>query len=761
MANYTQEKVGQEEFYSRFSLTDFVTIDNNTDGYLTKGGAIFEFKCQILRVDEVLFQAIKYLSRLRIKGQGVHKHIVLVSLNDEVAYCFDSGLFIEYIEKVYIGGASKNNNIFSTTVTPLVINYGNDPQAIKKLLDFIEIDNPQFTKINIDLHCVVGWANRYYKETHKSKIEFFEEIRKPTIFKEYLYPWGGKEEDFKFIMDCLNDLKNRRELGAFYTPKPFAVKAVELVRKAIDRIPENHMCKDPNCQYRVKGEKSHKHYIIVDRCAGTGVLQEPLSDEELKHTIVATYELKEWVVLNMLIGEKVKTIIPPTHNHKDGLLIGGDALAVKIFPEVEEFVNDKDCSIIMCENPPYTEAGGRSFYDHSSKDNEWKNSLVCEEMKKTIDGVASNEKSNAFIWSAFEYYLKKEYDSYILFSPIKYWKTQHLVNKQIIDGFYCNREHFGTAGKSTISVMLWGTKNDNFDTLPEFPAFDIVNGEVEEVCRLQIKKSFFPLSKIYDKDIDGKDVVGLVCMTDGKEVKQSDYRTKFNVKPLDNDNIIGYLATHGFSPNSQGRVLTRIGMANGHGFFLRKKNFLKKLPLFVAACFSEDAWYRKDVYSKTSDGGIEFEKDEDFLKCCLLFTCLTDINKCRSFIGSNKKIYRNELCLDNNTLSSELLQKYQLTDWEKLLLLEWKVLLVEAKKCEEYDKRFSYGLYQIIDDINRKEPQLDKKTRQPILDIKTKKPIMKPKYPILNGKIAPLKKNLMEYYKQMIEPKLFKYQLIK
>lgn len=761
MANYTKEIVGQEDFYNRFSLTQWVTIDNNTDGYLTNGGAIFEFKCQIDKVDEVLFQAIKYLSRLRIKGMPVHKNIVLISLNDEIAYCYDSEDFLSEIEKIYIGASSKHNEIFSTHIQPVIVHY-DDPAGMKKLLDILDVDNPKFTKINMDLHCVVGWANKFYRETHKSKIEFFEELRNPILFDRYINPWQGKEDDFKFIMDCLNDLRNRRELGAFYTPKLFAVKAVDLVRKAISRIPVNHTCTNPNCKYRVEGEKEHRHYIIVDRCAGTGVLQEVLSNEELKHTVVATYELKEWIVLNMLIGDKVRTIIPPTHNHEKGLLVGGDALACKVYPEVEEYIDDESCSIILYENPPYTEAGGRSFYDQSSKDNTWKESLVCREMKKEVEGTASNEKANVFIWSAFKYYLTKEYDAYVVFSPIKYWKTHHLVNKEFIDGFYCNRDHFGTAGKSTVSVMLWGTKSEKLSELPVLPAYDIADNDIVETCKIKIKRSYNTLSQLYDKRIDETDTTGLVCTTDGREILRENYRTEFSVKPLDNENIIAYLATHGFSPNSQGRVLTRVGMANGHGFFLREDNFMKKLPLFVSSCFPENKWYRKDVYSKTSDGGKAFENDLDFLKSCLIYTCLSPINKCLSFYGTNGKTYINELCFDENTLASRELNKYKLTKTEKWLISTWEVLLEEARKCEEYDKNFKYGVYQIQKDMNeKKEYQRDNKTQQIIINPKTKKPFEKPKYPILNGKFNPLKKCLEEYFASVIEPKLFQYELIK
>ena len=155
-------------------------------------------------------------------------------------------------------------------------------------------------------------------------------------------------------MDCLNDNQHKKELGAFYTPKEYVKLSTKLVRQAIKKIKE-----------------ANNDYIILDRCAGTGNLEQfftdknvkditiqeldkyleeetielylkdknkvikminknfnlitmeelenyqtsisiydYLFDNELQHCIVNTYELKEWVVLNSLIGDKVKMIIP-------------------------------------------------------------------------------------------------------------------------------------------------------------------------------------------------------------------------------------------------------------------------------------------------------------------------------------------------------------------------------------------------------------------------------------------------------------------
>lgn len=76
----------------------------------------------------------------------------------------------------------------------------------------------------------------------------------------------------------------------------------------------------------------------------------------------------------------------------------------------------------------------------------WKQSYVVEEMRKAIKASgkiapqALNEMSNAFVWSGFEYYLRQPTDSYVVFSPIKYWKSQFLINRVLIDGFAVDRE---------------------------------------------------------------------------------------------------------------------------------------------------------------------------------------------------------------------------------------------------------------------------------------------------------------------------------
>ena len=134
---------------------------------------------------------------------------------------------------------------------------------MQRLTEILEIQ--KYTKIHIDVFDVVGWANHFYTVNPKaSKSKLFEELRSPKKFKDYIYPWKGKDIEFRYINDLLNALTLKKELGAFYTPSPYCRKATELVRRAIKQLPKGN----------------GYDYIILDRTAGTGNLEEFLTDKK-------------------------------------------------------------------------------------------------------------------------------------------------------------------------------------------------------------------------------------------------------------------------------------------------------------------------------------------------------------------------------------------------------------------------------------------------------------------------------------------------
>jgi hypothetical protein len=794
--NFSNEKDGQIKFFEDLRISADVSLTNNTDGVYK--GTIFEFKLTIPDINRVLFQAIKYLSHMRVKGESLPKTILLIALNEEKAYKFESKDFLKEIEKIYFGASSKDNKDFSTDTKPEKINYG-EISGLNKLTEILQKEG--FIKVHIDIYDVVGWANRFYLENPKAtKTALFNELKNPKHFKELIYPWKGKESDFKYILDLLNDRMHRKELGAFYTPPVYCKKSLELIRQAVKQIPKGN------------------NYILVDRCAGTGNLEEFLTDKdvkditidevgkyineklrdkylkdkkdiistyysnktfgnitigelekyktnislydyifdnELSHCIVATYELKEWVVLNERIGDKVNTIIPPPPIDPNNPLVnGGDALAIDVFEEIKPYIKDKKCNIIMFENPPYRDTSGSNIENEKNKTT--KGNFVFEEMKKDLVNLQNSnistarDISNQFIWSAWEYYLKKENDCYVLFSPIKYWKSLGLGDRKFIDGFLFNREHFH-AGASAISCICWQNIREEKNKL-NLKAFDIDtknNAEYEDDSlfdlnkEIEIHKAKTTLTPYYEKrKFDEDKLNGIYSEGNGYEANR-----KTSTTALFNENILGYMFAGGFSVDAKHITLVRTTIFNGRGFYLRKDNFIEKLPLFCAKLYPQRNWYERDIYFTTADGKGSYIKDSNFLKSCLIFTCLSPRNRCIAFEGSDKRFYQNELCLDGETFASKTLKNYKLNKNEQELIHLFGEILKEAKNTKNYNSRYKYGTYQIDKELNtfRKDENENK-----IYD-----------YPELNTKINTLKQRLQDYYESVIQPKLFQYQLLK
>ena len=781
---YKIEREGQIEFFNNFGIPyddDASILIDNTDGVYN--GNIFEFKLNISNLSKTLFQAIKYLSKMRIKGESVPATILLIDLNATTAYVYKSKDYFDVIHKVYTGASSKNNEGFIAGKADMMLNYSDMTESakLKKMLKGKKVDpDEMYMPINIDENCIVGWAERYYREKPKANkgdflgddtgtaVKVTGEIREPRHFKGLINPYTGKSnEKFKYLMDCLNDRLSKKDLGAFYTPIPYAKKAAELVQIAVNRIPEGN------------------DYIILDRCAGTGNLEAALigltdkdGDELIGHCIVSTYEYYEYKVLQERIGDKVREIIPPSEAnivYENGKVANADAMSEDFInnPIVKQYVDDDKCTIILFENPPYRDAGASDTVSTKG----FKNYVNLEMSKdKLANKTVAYDLANMFIWSGYKYYLRQSSDSYILFSPIKYWKIHQLSAKKMIKGYLFNRLHFH-ATASGICCILWANE-DSKEEILSLKAFDIINDEAVEIktspitCKKvhEMSNRYFPSTSSFS----GKE--GLVCGLDGIEVKK-----KPRGKPLYNTDYFAYLRLNGFNLDALNRTLTTIMPYPAMGRYLNSKNYIQLLPLFAAKLFSEDAWYERDIYATTSDGGDAYTKDANFLKSCLFYTCLSNQNKCLSFDGSDGRRYQNELCFDNSKayfarldengnlqstppqsvidtlpLALKDFNKYNaavetsLDDDEKKILEVWNKIIEAARKTVNYNSNFNYGVYQITKELNTSKTIGKGKNKKIIYD-----------YPELNGYLDTLRTMLKAYYKSHITEKMFKYELLK
>lgn len=761
MANYITEREGQFDFYNAFlplinpalSLDDILADDN--DGVLN--GNLLEFKLRVNDLNAVLFQCVKYLSALRIKGKPIPANIVVIDLNGEQAYLYKSADYLSDIEKVYFGGASKSNSGFVGHSYIAKFDYA-DQVAAANLIRVLKEN--AYTKINIDENCVVGWATSYYKAVPTARKEDFigddsgrhktiGEIRNPSVFKEYIIPYTGTTNiKFQYLMDKLNDTLQKKNLGAFYTPEAYAAKSHELLRKAIARVPEGN------------------DYIILDRCAGTGNLEKGLTDEELSHCILSTVEYYEYKVMQEILGAKVRHIIPPVEasdTFNAGLVRGADALSQEYVenPVIKQYIDNPKCTIIIFENPPYAET---TSIEHQrtgagKKSSTWKSSYVLTEMKKEIKGPALNDLGNAFIWSGFKYYLRQDTDSYIVYSPVKYWKAQHIISKKFLDGYAFNRRYFHTNIDACIMCALWSNEDDDSNEFV-LAGYNIDStGELTEKVDLPVKKVFDMYStKYYEKSVFSDATYdGIHTGLNGLE---ADASVKRRIKPMYSKDMLGYLVADsvGFdNPDAKSSLLVA-GRYNGNGCYIRKDNYLEKLPMFCASRYItyNREWTERARIMKSADGADKYQADitsgklDQWLRKCLLFTCIEMQNHMRSFTGSDGRYYRNELCLDTTngpTIASEDIKKLSPNEAEKKILAQWDLLMSEVKKTKEYNSSLTYGLYQIFAEIDTSYKDEDNKTVWNNIEV--------------HSALQTMKTLCKEYYNKEIVPTLFEYEFIK
>lgn len=818
LPKHDYELAEQEDFYKQYlplvnSELDPVDVQvHSTDGLI--GDLLLEFKPSIKDLNAVLFQAIKYLSHFRLNGQAVPSNILLISYDEGTAYYYKADNYLPDIEKVYTRAASKDvTGQFVAGDPKAVWHYGDNSvdedamiQLMKGAYKRNQNGNQQWVAVHIDSDDIIGWATTYYKENKGArKAEFLGdstiigEIRQPRKLKGRILPYTGKDNAaFQYIMDKLNDYVERADLGAFYTPMPYATKSNELVYDAIRRFQQS----------------GNDDYIILDRCAGTGNLEATLNDnvpndivdkDVLSHVIVNTYEFFEYKVLKQRLGDQVRNIIPPVANFTDGTVEGSNALSQEFVenPIIKQYVDNPKCTVIIYENPPFAETTSiehQKRHSGKSSSKKWKYNYVTMQSKQELKGARSNDMSNVFIWSAFHYYLRQSTDSAIIFSPLKYWKLgQDWFDFKAGKALAFNRKYFHAVRQMVNGCVLWlnelAKPTDNGGDSLKLVAYDIIDaaapnydtGELtvidENVVAKRIHSNFS--QSYYAETAEPDDVVqqkerpyplhpdAIWSAFNGREAR--DKRLGVNAKY--NNDIIGYLTAKAttFENDSSMTHLLRNTEYDGHGFHLRTADYLTKLPMFAAGWWKayRPNWWEIGVYYRSGDGKAAFDKDvkagklDHWLNQVLFYTCLENYNKIRSLEGSDGRWYYNELSLDNNkgqvhdpldksqpeTLASQQLSDFlaNLNDDEAKMYQLWQRILKEAKTTKAYDERLNYGIYQINDELNTSHKETNSRGKTTtVYD-----------YPQLNGDLNTMRGLIKDYYHKYVMPNLFKYEFIK
>lgn len=696
LTKYNSEIEGMIDFWKEIGLTPDYEL--NTDGRYN--GNLVEFKLVFSDINKHKEQIKRYIRAYNSCALPIPKYSYLISINEH-----------KYIKIDNTDGSEINSGDFVDA------------------MDFLEEFTSQDDIINgwIDEYSIVAYNNKLckdYKKIFKSK----EDVKKEFINPKYLnlnpFDWDKQlkiEEENKdsvgwlhFNMNMLGPSLLKKQLGAFFTPNQYIKVSTQMVREAIARVPKGN------------------DYIIFDRCAGTGNLEKFFTEEELKHCVLNTYDYTEWTTLKGLYDGRVRMIIPPTHqsiDYNNGLLLYGDALGedfykfcfgskmVGLFDEpykeqsklLSKWLKDDKMTIIMLENPPFVEPqGGASKGKATFKiKDKYMYKIMGKEKFETKNVNRATE--NLFIWSAFKFFLKQPTDSYILFSPIKYWKSQHIIDKKFIRGYICNREHFN-ASKGGILLIEWA----NIDSVNEELQVD---SDLGKRIIKKIHNNPLPLMK----DSEKTDVIAYLFNLS-------------NIPKNDNGKIVNVL-----NPNY---------IKVQKPYKLCKDNIMSQLPLWLANCYESADYTEKEIIMKTSDLGDKYLEDKEFLFNSFLWAGLSDKNKCIS----NEDV-RNEFCFGQDTLADKILNKYKLNSQNKMLLDAWNKILILIQSADEYIEKWTYGLNQIEKEINIKigSGTFNKKGEE----------ILVPKYKKLDENISIFKKELNNYYHEIIKPKLFEYELLK
>lgn len=782
------EKTFELNFYRALFGTDFedkVTIDRNTDGYTA--GILFEHKQNLIAYGraKALSQALIYETRFNMEGIPVKREIILVDNIGQTAYVYDAAEYTDIINdtKKYAGmKGSAGIPGFVERSEPKTIKFDMSSAAgMKDIYD--EVTKPaEFVKVNIDINNVYGWANFYYQHAQKYgqkpvKKNFFDEIKKPCgALKDFINPWTGCEDDFKYIMDLLNDPMTQKKLGAYYTHPSYATLSLGQLRDIVKDLPED------------------VDWVAVDVCAGTGNLEAEMTDEELSHTIVNTYEPKEASVLQNRIGSRVRYNMSINYDNpgeppvldEDGFIKGSNALSEEFATKLKKVIEDTKKSEkvvkIWYMNPPYVETTGVEFQKKNAgkKASDWKKSYVVTEMKKEIGKTALNDMCNAFIWSAFKMF---DADYCVVFAPVKYWKTQHLIDKKFLGGYAVNREHFHAKTPACIMLATWSKEEEKREELT-LKALDLdMDGNYVDQGNLTVKRIHSLFSDTYydGRKFDDDTYDGIACELDGTESLKCE--SKISVSKAYNKNIVGYMnaKSSGFDNPRLSSNLLVAGKYDGHGFYLREDNFLEKLPIFAASRYTDHVndWKIMSMTMKSGDGKETYEKDvaegklNDFLCKCLIWTGLTHYAHMRSLNGSDGRLYLNQLCFDGkDTLASRTLKQmiadgYKLTKEEEELFEDWKTILsrvrqkfsdgtyrypYDKEKGTGYNPEFKYGLFQIDEEVNYKiESAPDRRGKTHMVRADGD----------LNNMIKAFKAKVKKYYINNIVGTLFEYEFLK
>ena len=334
-----------------------------------------------------------------------------------------------------------------------------------------------------------------------------------------------------------------------------------------------------NNAIKLAKEDGYDDYVIIDRCTGVGNLESQFEQGVYSHMILGTINEAEALTANIRFNGLAKV------NVLDSLSKNGVDWFNKAIFEYQEKNKVKKLAVIFLENPPYAQTNSNKEGGIKSR---YTKTWVHQQME-----FGGEDLDEQFVFSAFKYF---DIYAYIHYGPIKIWKSRNLVNKEVVECYLCNKKFFN-ASEAAIALMHWTNKDKHYEELH-------FKNDIDD--DFVVKKVHKTISDLYTND----GTENGVCVIEARNFSFS-------------------------SPRLTGSINTTEKYGKK---WVSQENLLKVIPLF---CVSRDEMsetgmlidrtkdYRIiDTVYKSADGGVAYQKDENFLQDCLLYTLCTQKNDC-------------------------------------------------------------------------------------------------------------------------------------
>lgn len=462
------------------------------------------------------------------------------------------------------------------------------------------------------------------------------------------YERPPKKEYRKYMLerqDLLVPSGIRERKGAYFTPQIWVEKSQEYLA-------------------RVFGENWQDEYYIWDCCAGTGNMENGLTN--IENVWASTLDDSDVRVMK----ENQRLL----KNHVFQFDFLNDDFG-KLPKKLQNIIADpeKQKKLIIYINPPYGECG-------QVKSGEDKNKAGISNLNKTHDKFSNFGKSLRELFALFLIRIKTEmpFSKIGLFSKLKMVTAPNFSKfRDNFQGRYCNGfvVHANTfdnvSGNFPIGFTIWDlSKNERIENI----SCDIIENNLEIVG-----KKFFYTPLKNTKFIN-------------------DWISLYNFS----ENSIGYLncKCNDFQHKKAVYIATsQSGMINGSPFLaISKNNLIQGCIYFSVRQCIEATWLNdRDQFLYPNDG---WKTDEVFQNDCLIFTIFHSQNRIKSAQGTNHWIpfKPSEVNSDNDFDSSfmaDFIRNRIFSPESKAVLGAGKTLMTYYHSESDSELNINASLYEI------------------------------------------------------------------